>query len=305
MAESVLLTGASGFVGLPLAQALAARGWTVHAQARRVPGPAIPGVTWHLCDLLDPVAASALLAHIQPTHLVHAAWYVAHGRFWEAPENRFWLEASCTLAAQFFDYGGQRLVGIGSCAEYDWHAANAHLPWPESRLIAPATQYGRAKAMLSQRLCEIAAAHPGAQVAWARLFHLFGPNEPAARLVPGIAQALLLALAAPCSSGRQVRDFASTWWLAEALAALTRSDVTGPVNIAPGQGQTIAWLVQCIARLSGHPELLQLGALPDRRDDIAVMVANTTRLREEVGFDVPADTEADLRRLIALLKLRT
>lgn len=305
MPESVLLTGASGFVGLPLAQALAARGWTVHAQARRACGPPIPGVIWHLCELLNPAEASALLAEIRPTHLVHAAWFVAHGSYWEAPENLRWLEASGALAAQFFAHGGRRFVGIGSCAEYNWHAENAHLPWPESRQIAPATQYGRAKAMLAQRLFELADAHPGARVAWARLFHLFGPNEPAARLVPSIVQALLRSQVAPCSSGHQVRDFVSTWWLADALAALTCSEVTGPVNVASGQGQTIAALAQYLAGLSGRPELLQLGALPDRSDDIAVMVADTARLREEVGFDLPAATEADLRRLIDRLKLET
>ncbi len=300
MPESVLLTGASGFVGLPLARALASSGWTVHAQARRAVGPPIPGVSWHLCELLNPAEARALLAEIRPTHLVHAAWYVAHGSYWSAPENFLWLEASCALARQFFANGGRRLVGIGSCAEYDWQVAPAELPWPESRLIAPATAYGRAKAMLAQRLFDIADAHPGAQVAWARLFHLFGPHEPVARLVPSIVQALLRGEVAACSSGQQVRDFASTWWVADALAALTRSDVTGPVNVASGQGQTIASLAQSIARLLGRPELLQLGALPDRPDDIAVMVADTARLRDEVAYRTPAVIEADLQKLVAL-----
>ena len=300
MSEAVLVTGASGFVGLPLVQALAAQGWTVHAQACHAPGPAMQGVSWHLCNLLDCANANKLIDHIAPSHLVHAAWNVEHGKYWDAPENAAWLHASTALATQFFNAGGRRFVGIGSCAEYAWRLGHEDvLPWPESRIVDPASRYGQAKAMLAQRLADMAQAQPARQVAWARLFHLFGAQEQPARLVPAIMRALLRGELAHCSSGRQIRDFASTDWVATALAALLRSKVTGAVNVGSGSALSIAALAEKIARLAGHPELLRLGSLPDRLDDLPVMVADTTRLRAEVGFVMPMDLEAALHDLIA------
>ena len=60
----------------------------------------------------------ALLREVRPTLLIHAAWFVEHGRFWTAPENQDWLEASDRLARAFVEGGGRRILGVGSCAEY-------------------------------------------------------------------------------------------------------------------------------------------------------------------------------------------
>ncbi|WP_439547886.1 NAD-dependent epimerase/dehydratase family protein [Falsiroseomonas sp.] len=286
MAECVLVTGASGFVGRLLPAALAARGFEVQAAAWRAAGPVLRA------NLLDEADQAALLRAVKPSVIVHAAWYVEHGRFWTAPQNTDWLEASTALARRFAENGGRRFIGIGSCAEY---ATEPDEPlWPETRPIAPATPYGIAKAALAGRLV----AMQGLSVAWARLFHLFGPGEHPERLVPSVALALRQGREAGCASGRPIRDFASTWFVADALAALAASSVTGAVNIGAGEGRSIRDIAETIARLAGRPDLLRMGALPDRPGEVPRMVADTTRLRREVGFTAPAATDEALARLL-------
>ena len=238
MPERLLLTGASGFVGKAMLAPLAARGFEVHAVARR---PGAGAATWHAVDLLDEAAMRALVRELRPAVLVHAAWYVAHGKFWTAPENAAWVEASTALADAF---AGRRLVGLGSCAEYDWTGEGTS-PWSETRRIAPATPYGQAKAALAARWAALGERR-GIAVAWARLFHLFGPGEHPDRLVPAVLRALLEGREAATGSGLALRDFVGTGFLGRALAALAASDVVGPVNVASGRPVAIRAVVEAI-----------------------------------------------------------
>ncbi len=221
----VLLTGAAGFVGRQVAPALAAAGLEVHAiMHTKMEAP--PGAAFaHRANLLAPGTAAALVRDIRPALLVHAAWFVAHGRFWTAPENADWLDASTDLAAAFAASGGRRILGIGTCAEYAPADAGDGAPWPNP---APWRRdpYGQAKAALAARLAALSA-RSGVQVAWARLFHLFGPGEPPGRLVPTVLRALRDGRPAEVASGTPVRDFSSTRFIGQALAAVAVSRLEG------------------------------------------------------------------------------
>jgi nucleoside-diphosphate-sugar epimerase len=281
MVERVLVTGASGFVGRAVVAPLIAAGLEVHATSRR-PATAL-GVTWHPADLLRG-EGERLVAALRPAVLIHCAWYVEHGLFWTAPENAMWVDASLALAHAFAAAGGRRFVGIGSCAEYALEPTDP-VPWPESRTIDPVTPYGKAKAACAAGLAAI----PGLSTAWARLFHLFGPGEHPDRLVPSVIRALLAGRQAECASGRPIRDVVSTEYAGQAIAALASSAVIGPVNIGAGEGLAIADLVRRIGTLCGRPDLVALGRLPDRAGEPPFMVADTRRLRRDVGYDAAFD----------------
>jgi nucleoside-diphosphate-sugar epimerase len=278
----VLVSGARGFVGLPLLAELSRDGAELHALSTRPSSPALPGVCWHRIDLFDSVAVDALMQELAPERLVHLAWYTEHGRYWRAPENVTWVERSLELLRAFVRYGGRRLVMLGTCAEYDWSTAIAPLVESSSPLV-PATLYGAAKDAL-RRVAEAYAAQEGVELAWGRLFFLYGPHEAPERLVPSVTRALLLGDPVAVSSGQQVRDFMHVEDVAGAVSALLESNVVGPVNVASGVGATVGDVIEEIVRLIGRPDLVRRGALLDRPGDPPLLLADVTRLRDEVGF---------------------
>jgi nucleoside-diphosphate-sugar epimerase len=278
----VLVSGASGFVGLPLLEHLARKDIELHALCTGAAAPATAGVRWHRLDLFDTAAVDALIDELAPERLVHLAWCTEHGRYWRAPENLAWVEHSLHLLHAFVRCGGRRAVLLGTCAEYDWSAAHGALL--ESRpTLAPATLYGVAKDAL-RRVASAYAEEQGVELAWGRLFFLYGPREQPARLVPSVIRALLAGEPVATSSGQQIRDFMHVHDVAGAVAALLDSSVVGPVNIASGVGVTVGEVVAEIVRLVGRPELVQSGALPERDGDPPLLLADVTRLHDEVGF---------------------
>jgi nucleoside-diphosphate-sugar epimerase len=277
----VLLTGASGFLGRHALDALADEGHDVHALAR-TPGPDMPGVTWHAADLTDARAAEAVVSEIAAERLLHLAWYVEPGLYWQAPENVAWVEATLRLLRAFAAAGGRRAVMAGTCAEYDW-SRERELYDERDTPLAPATMYGLAK-HATRLVAERFAANADLELAWGRIFMPYGPGERGERLVPSVIRALLAGRDAPVSEGAQARDFMYAEDVARAFAAILDSEAQGAINVASGRSCTIREMVTLLAETVGRPELVRWGAVPTRAEEPPRLVADVRRLREEVGF---------------------
>jgi nucleoside-diphosphate-sugar epimerase len=300
--KRVLLTGASGFVGRHCLPALLAQGYEVHAVAfpKHAPPAEPPEVRWHQADLLDESQVSVLLTRVQPTHLLHCAWYAVPGKYWTATENFRWVEAGKYLLQAFADHGGQRVVGVGSCAEYDWRDGHcSELATP----LNPATTYGACKHAFQLFLTDFSK-HAKLSAAWARLFFLYGPHEPAERLVASVIKSILQEQPTLCTHGRQIRDFLFVQDAADALVALLDSDVMGPVNIASGEAVSVADVVQMIADQLGRPDLVRLGALPASENEPPLLLADVARLRDEVGWSPRYDLASGIAETINWWKLQ-
>ena len=265
-----LVTGASGFLGRACLPRLIESGHEVHAVSRVARDDI--GVTWHRTDLLNDNPAR-LLELIQPTHLLHLAWFADPGEFWESPLNGQWLASSRALLDAF---GGARVVVAGSCAEYDWRAGVCR----ESETpLKPISAYSRAKVELSRDL-----AGRSLSSAWARMFWPYGPGEPQQKLVASVVQGLLAGRPVPCTEGLQRRDFMYIDDVAGALVALCDSEVTGPVNIGSGQAVAVRDLVLQFATALDRQDLIEFGARPSNPAEPPLVVADVTRLTEEVAY---------------------
>jgi nucleoside-diphosphate-sugar epimerase len=296
----VLLTGARGFVGRQIAKALAARGMEIHAVSSAGADPSIPAHAWHRANLMDKPATEALMGEVRPTHMVHAAWDTTHGAFWTSDANYAWVSASLSLLEAFRMAGGQRLVVVGSCAEYDWRFGYCS---EDVTPLNPSLPYGICKASLF-RLCEAYTRSHNISFAWARIFLLYGPYEGDNRLVPSIVRAILAGREAKCTDGTQIRDVMHVEDAGNAIAALCASQVRGGVNIGTGQPIALSSVVTEIGKQLGRPDLLRLGALPSRPDDPLFLVPDTRKLNFEVGFKPRYDLAGGIAEAIAFWRDR-
>ena len=301
------MTGATGFIGRSALAPLQRLGFEVHALAREIPNPSfIPGVTWHQADLLIPTRAGSIsvreiLETIRPSHLLHFAWYAEHGKFWSSPLNLDWLTATLQLMRDFAETGGQRFVGAGTCAEYDWTEPNLTQCDEATTPLRPATLYGAAKAS-TFLTGEAFAKSTGIEFAWGRIFHLFGPGESPTRIVPALIRAHLRGESLDCGGGNQLFDFLQSAQVAEAFAHLCAADLQGSVNIGSGEEKTLRDLSGMIAKLAGESRgEIRFGARPDSGPD---RLAPSVAKLQASGWRPSEGLEEGLRKLVDWWKIQ-
>ncbi|CAN5545868.1 NAD(P)-dependent oxidoreductase [soil metagenome] len=294
--KTVLLTGAGGFIGRTTIKYLLKRGFRVHAVSSRPWEESYPNFVRHNVDLLNSEAVRSLIEAVKPTHVLHFAWYVEQAKFWNAPENEVWVTASLNLLDHFTANGGKRVVMAGTCAEYAWNTGQEILSENTSRLN-PKTVYGKAKYELYLKL-KAHAEEAGVSYAWGRIFFLFGECESSSRFVPSIIRALLMGQTAECLNGDLIRDFMFVDDAGEAFVRLLDSDVQGAINIADGIPKTIREIATMIAELTDGRALLTFGidGLPEKEPER--LVADISRLRNEVRYAKTTDLRDALQQTI-------
>jgi len=295
--KKVLLTGARGFIGAHCLDSLLDRGFEVHAvssKGLRNESETRDGEIWHHADLHNAEHLLRLMAEVKPQYLLHLAWDVTPGLYWNSLENLRWVRTSLALLQVFIDSGGERAVMAGSCAEYDWsygYCTETQTP------LTPNTLYGVCKNALRSM---VTAAGDQAQIstAWGRIFFLYGPGEHLDRLFPSVVTSLLRGETVPCTHGDQVRDYLYVKDVAEAFAALLDSEVRGPVNIASGRPIFLKDLIGLAAQIIGKPELVRLGALTASEDDPPLLLADTRKLKEAVGWEQRYELQQGVKETI-------
>jgi nucleoside-diphosphate-sugar epimerase len=285
------VTGGTGFIGRHAVTSLLATGWEVHVAARDADQAPI-GANVHNVDLLQAHSAMKLVAAVAPDTILHLAWCVEPGVFWTDPTNLDWVAASLRLAQAATAGGVSHFIGAGTCFEYAWPADS---PCVESSTpLAAHTLYDTAKASAAA-IIDKYFRHGSTRFAWARLFCLYGPGQSPSRFVASLARALMRGEPARSSRGLVTRDFLDVRDAGAALAAVAVSRHAGPVNIGSGAPVRLADLARRLANLAGRPDLLELGALPDRANEPPWIVADVGILRGRIGFEPKYDLDSALR----------
>src|SRR6185503_11104276 len=99
------------------------------------------------------------------------------------------------------------------------------------------------------------------------------------------------------SHGRQVRDYMHVQDVADGLVAVLDSAHAGAINVSSGQASTLREIVLTAGRLLGRPDLVHLGALPARANDVPLVVGANARALA-LGWQPRYDLEQGLAQTI-------
>jgi nucleoside-diphosphate-sugar epimerase len=83
---------------------------------------------------------------------------------------------------------------------------------------------------------------------------------------------------------------------------LLDSDIEGPVNIASGEPIKLMELIGLAAKECGRSDLVRLGALKPAADDPPLLLADTRRLFDEVGWQTQYSLQEGIRETVAWWK---
>jgi nucleoside-diphosphate-sugar epimerase len=281
--KKVLVTGANGFIGRHALKPLTDSHFEVHAvTSRSLPNSQDVSVncTWHIVDLLDSTQVRDLVRAVKPTHLLHFAWYNIPGKCLMAEENFLWVQASLELLRQFREQGGERVVMAGSGFEYDWSYGYCSESVTPKKPYYP---YGICKHALQEMLITYSEVTQLSS-AWGYIFNVYGFHDHPKRLVSSVICSLLRGESALCSHGNQFRDYLYVQDLADAFVILLENNVSGLLNIASGQPVRVKEIVYKIAEKLGRTDLIKLGAISTSAGEPPLLVADVTRLSNELGF---------------------
>jgi UDP-glucose 4-epimerase len=256
--KSLLVTGASGFIGARVCRRAAEAGAVVHALSRR-PRSAANGIRWERCDLTDDVATRDLVRRVQPDVVLHLASEVAGDRDLELvlPMLRANLLAAVTVMLACSEVGCSRVVLAGSMEEPDMGDPDAVAQSPYAVAKWGALAYARHL----HSLHDLPVVH-------LRVFMVYGPGQLDLRkLVPYATVSLLRGQAPRLTSGAREVDWV---YVDDGVDALLRAAVAPGVDgrsLDVGSGTLTAAraLVVRLRELVGGDVEPAFEAIPDRR----------------------------------------
>jgi GDP-4-dehydro-6-deoxy-D-mannose reductase len=287
----VLLTGGSGFSGVPMIEFLSAqREISLTCFGRKAPAhfTSTQNISWVPGDILVPDKMAEAFSDVNPDAVIHLAG-LNHGSLQEMQQTNV-TGTQNILDATLKINPDCRFLVISSSAVYGY-AGNA--PIPETRTLQPRSEYGISKAA-QDSLCQTYYKTKKCQVAVARPFNLVGPCQPASFVCGRIVQQVIeieqgkrtgldLFETQSCRDFIDVRDAVKAYGML-LLHSKFREDCAGKsFNIGYGKAYAVATVIDLLQEITGvqYPLHLPASSLPVL---IPSQMSDNTRIHHLTGW---------------------
>lgn len=273
---TILVTGASGFIGGHLCRHLMSGGHEVHGISREAHPKASGGLRWWRGDIADEKVVSEIVGSIRPQVIFHLAGRVTGSRDPRevGPIFQANLAGSVNIMTSALHRGCERVVLAGSSEEpvADPDAVPCS-PYAAAKVAA--TSYARMFRVLFHQ-----------QVVVPRIFMVYGPGQrDVQKLVPYTILSLLRGESPKLSSGSRLVDWIYIDDIVDGLQRTAFSPGLQTVTFDLGSGVLVPVreIVEQIAELIGNGTRPEFGAIPDRRFE-PQRAADTSFAKDALGW---------------------
>lgn len=238
--KTVIVTGASGFIGQHLIPILIKNKYKVIAISRSL--EKIQKFEWfnnvHYIqyDLKNKLEGIEVFSDMS---LIHLAWSNIK-KYNSLDHFEYNLPQSYNLIKFLVNLGISQVLVTGTCYEYGLQSG----PLSSSSNLLPNTSYGLAKNTLRQNL-EFLAKEKPFTLQWARLFYMYGKGQNSNSLLSQLDRAIdNNETVFNMSGGEQLRDYLPVESVAKYLFDLFEKNTQGTYNICSGKPISVRKIVE-------------------------------------------------------------
>lgn len=304
MPRTIVVTGASGFLG----------SWVVSAVAAAAPNDRIVGIGRR--PVLPPDARAANVEYLSLDLLRSDRWsaqlpgradalihLAGDGRTYvPVPEWTGQLESNVTLTSRMVDYAASAGAAVVLYASSVYvYSGVSPLPFTEDRFALPVEQLGATK-LAAESLLRVAAAAGQFQALALRIFTAYGPRSREEQFIPQAIRKLVSPEpVVQFRSPEAMRDFVYAGDVAAAFVAGLAAESLPPyaaVNIASGRPTKIRDVISLLAQLLGARKTIEFLPEPPGSPPRSDHWADLTRSQALLGWRPAVSLEAGLRRTV-------
>lgn len=289
--KTVLLTGATGFIGKNAIEPLIKLGYEVFALSSQENKSEYDKIHWLNVNLFSRADIENVFKEVKPEYLLHFAWDTRPGIYLEDNSNFELLKASLDMLKYFKENGGKRAVFAGTCFEYEFGPEVLYEDSPKN----PKTVYAKCKNYLNG-LATLYCKNNNISFGWGRIFYVYGPNENIKRLTGRLINSFSNNEEVTIPNSQLVKDYMYTKDIAKAFVEFLNSDVEGEVNICTGKGISLGDYCTKVAQKMNKESLLHLKKEPT--PESIFVVGSNKRLKEEIGFSPDYSVDEGLNEIL-------
>ena len=276
----IAVTGATGFIGRHVRNALAKTDHDIVLVARRSEraGEITARESIVAADLHHERTDWFKLFG-KPDAVLHLAWG-GLPNYMDAYHVEVELPMQSKFLKALIESGLKKLVVTGTCYEYGMSSGALS----EDQETNPNTPYGIAKDNLRKELFELQQ-RKNFDLTWARIFYPYGEGQSESSLYSQLKNAILSNQEFLMGNGRQVLDFIQVEKVASSLLSLLTSCMNlRVVNIGSGKPQTVAAFVQEQIRIFQSDLVPSFGSIPDREYESVSFWSDNSRFDSLVNL---------------------
>jgi UDP-glucose 4-epimerase len=218
-----------------------------------------------------------------------------------AADARINVEGTANVLSAAQAHGVRRFVNTSTGGAI--YGEGRQIPAPEDHPSAPEAPYGLSK-WCAEQYCEIFTRLHGLSTVSLRYGNVYGPRQDP------LGEAGVIAIfcgklldggrATIFGDGKQTRDYVYVDDVVDANMRAAETDTTGPINIGLGKQRSVLDIVDVLNQHA--PDGFQPEHAPERPGEVQHIALDSTRAREELGWEAKVELDEGLPRTLDSLR---